>query len=339
MTARRPGAGLVAQLWPALSLILGLAIIVALAQLGPVSIERMVIKALIMMIVVIGLYTFIGNSGLLSFGHSTFMVVSAYMSAWLTMPIMRKKIMLPDIWEGFGQIEMHVLPGALIAGLLSAVLALIVGIPLMRLSGIVAAIGTFAVFTIVTVVYNQWDSYTKGASTLIGLPTYVDLWTAFGFVAGALVVAHLYDRSKFGLSLRAARDDLVAAKAAGVNFVLQRLIAFVLSAFITGIGGVLYVHFTATITQANLLYLNLTFTTIVMLLVGGMRSLSGAVAGVIAISIVSEGLRAVEKPVGVSGLGELGLAVFMLVILTLRPGGIAGGRDIPLPAFLRRGNN
>jgi branched-chain amino acid transport system permease protein len=327
---------ILAKYWPLLSLLLVIAVMAALAQLGPYSIERMAIKALIMMIVVVGLYIFIGNSGLLSFGHSTFMVVSAYMSAWLTMPILRKKIMLPDIWTGFGQMEMHVLPGALLAGLLSAVLALIVGIPLMRLSGIVAAIGTFAVFTIVTVVYNQWDSYTKGASTLIGLPTYVDLWTAYGFLAGALIIAFLYDRSKYGLSLRAARDDLVAARAAGVNFVLQRLIAFVISAFVTGIGGVLYVHFTATITQANLLYLNITFITIVMLLVGGMRSLSGAVAGVVAISIVSEGLRAVEKPVGVSGLGELGLAVFMLVILAFRPGGIAGGKDIPLPAFLRR---
>jgi branched-chain amino acid transport system permease protein len=295
----------------------------------------MVTKALIMMTVVIGLYIFIGNSGILSFGHSTFMIVSAYMSAWLTMSVMRKKIMLPNIWEGFGLLEMHVLPGAILAGLLSALLAMIVGIPLMRLSGIAAAIGTFAVFTIVTVVYNQWDSFTKGASTLIGLPTYVDLWTAFGFVAGALIIAHVYDRSKFGLQLRATREDLVAAKAAGVNFVLQRLIAFVVSAFVTGIGGVLYVHFTATITQANLLYLNITFITIVMLLVGGMRSLTGAVVGVAAISVVSEGLRLAEKPIGASGLGELGLAAFMLIVLALRPGGITGGKEVPLPAFLR----
>ena len=106
--------------------------------------------------------------------------------------------------------------------------------------------------------------------------------------------------------------------------------------FVTSIGGVLYVHFTATITQANLIYLNLTFITIVMLLVGGMRSLTGAVVGVIAISIVSEGLRQVEKPIGVAGLGELGLAAFMLVVLAIRPGGIAGKREIPLPAFFRR---
>jgi branched-chain amino acid transport system permease protein len=330
------GADALIRLWPVLSLILILAIVVAFSHLGPLSFERMVIRALIMMTVVIGLYIFIGNSGVLSFGHSTFMVVSAYMSAWLTMSVMRKKIMLPDIWEGFGLIEMHVLPGALLAGLLSAVLAMIVGLPLMRLSGIAAAIGTFAVFTTVTVVYNQWDSYTKGASTLIGLPTYVDLWVAFGFVAGALLIAHVYDRSKFGLQLRATREDLVAAKAAGVNIVFQRMVAFVVSAFVTGIGGVLYVHFTATITQANLIYLNLTFITIVMLLVGGMRSLTGAVVGVIAISIVSEGLRQVEKPIGVAGLGELGLAAFMLVVLAIRPGGIAGKREIPLPAFFRR---
>jgi len=337
MLARARHSEAVTKLWPVLSMIAVLAIVVAFSHLGPFSFERMVTKALIMMTVVIGLYIFIGNSGILSFGHSTFMVVSAYMSAWLTMPVMRKKIMLPEIWEGFRLMEMHVLPGAILAGLLSAVLALIVGIPLMRLSGIAAAIGTFAVFTIITVVYNQWDSFTKGSSTLIGLPTYVDLWTAFGFVAAALIIAHVYDRSKFGLQLRATREDLVAAKAAGVNIVLMRLIAFVVSAFVTGIGGVLYVHFTATITQANLLYLNITFITIVMLLVGGMRSLSGAVIGVIAISIVSEGLRAVEKPIGVAGLGELGLAAFMLAVLAIRPGGITGGKEIPLPAFMKRG--
>jgi branched-chain amino acid transport system permease protein len=128
----------------------------------------------------------------------------------------------------------------------------------------------------------------------------------------------------------------VAAKAAGVNILLQRLIAFVISAFVTGIGGVLYVHFTATITQANLLYLNITFITIVMLLVGGMRSLTGAVVGVVTISVVSESLRLAEKPIGVSGLGELGLAAFMLAVLALRPAGITGGRDVPLPIFLRR---
>ena len=337
MTRGQRGAGALAQLWPALLLIFILAVIVAFSHLGPLSFERMVIKALIMMTVVIGLYIFVGNSGVLSFGHSTFMIVSAYMSAWLTMTVMRKKIMLPNIWESFGLMEMHVLPGALLAGLLSAVLAVIVGVPLMRLSGIAAAIGTFAVFTIVTVVYNQWDSFTKGASTLIGLPTYVDLWTAFGFVSGALLIAIAYDRSKFGLQLRASREDMVAARAAGVNITLQRLIAFVVSAFVTGIGGVLYVHFTATITQANLLYLNLTFITIVMLLVGGMRSLTGAVAGVVAISIVSEGLRQIEKPVGVSGLGELGLAAFMLLVLAVRPNGIAGKWEFPMPAFLRRG--
>ena len=116
MTLGQRGAGVLALLWPVLSLMLILAIVVALSHLGPLSFERIVIKALIMMTVVIGLYIFVGNSGVLSFGHSTFMIVSAYMSAWLTMTVMRKKIMLPNIWEGFGMMEMHVLPGALLAG-------------------------------------------------------------------------------------------------------------------------------------------------------------------------------------------------------------------------------
>lgn len=344
MEAKERASSLLAWLWPWLALALPLVVIVALSTLGPTVIQRVVIDALIKLVMVVGLYIFVGNSGVLSFGHAAFMIMGGYMSAWLTMKSAIKKVMLPGLPEVLAGTEMHVLPGALLSGIFTGIVALIVGIPLMRLSGIAAAIGTFAVFAIVTVVYNNWEDFTKGASTLIGLPPYVDLWTALAFALAAMAIAYVYQRSRFGLALRATREDSVAARAAGVNMHRQRLIAFALSGFVVGIGGVLYGHFLATLTQANQLYLNMTFITIVMLVVGGTQSLYGAVVGVAVVSVIGEVLRQFENGVSLAGLvldapaglRELGLAFFMLLILILRPKGIAGGSEVPVPRLLRR---
>lgn len=344
MARDNPAISILAWLWPLFALAVPLVVIVALATLAPTVLQRVVTDALIKLVMVVGLYIFVGNSGVLSFGHAAFMIIGAYMSAWLTMKVAIKKIMLPDLPALLGGAEIHVLPGALAGGALSAVIALIVGVPLMRLSGIAAAIGTFAIFTIVSVVYNNWDEFTKGASTLIGLRPYIDLWVALGYALAAMTIAYIYQRSQFGLMLRASREDPVAARAAGVDIHRQRLIAFVISGFVVGIGGVMFGHFLAALTQANQLYLNITFITIVMLVVGGTQSLAGAVAGVMAVSTVAEILRRFEGGVELAGvtldapagLSELGLALFMLLILILRPKGIAGGHEVPLPGFLRR---
>ena len=124
----------------------------------------------------------------------------------------------------------------------------------------------------------------------MGLPTYVGLWTAGGAAVGAIVVAFAYQETRWALALRASREDEVAARACGVQIVRQRLIAFVISAFVTGIAGVLYGHFLGTL-RVESFYLDLTFLLVTMLVVGGMRSLTGAVAGTIGIS-AADGIAA-----------------------------------------------
>jgi branched-chain amino acid transport system permease protein len=208
----------------------------------------------------------------------------------------------------------------------------------MRLSGLAASIASLAVLGMFHTFYTNWSAWTMGAATLPGVPLYVDRWVALGWLVAALFAAYAYQRSRFGLALRAAREDEFSARAAAIDIPLQRLIAFVISAFFMGIGGVLQAHFIGSIAVKNF-WLGLTFISLAMLIVGGQRSLPGAVVGALAISGIVEALRQLEDGVALGavtlavplGAQELGVALIMLLILIFRPAGIMGGHEIPSP--------
>ena len=231
-----------------------------------------------------------------------------------------------------------VLTAALGAGVLALLAGLVIGAVLMRLSGVAATIATLAVLFIVHVTYSNWESVTRGKGSLVGLPTYVEPKVAFAWAAVAIIAAWIYQTSRFGLAVRAAREDEVAARACGVNIYVERVIAFVLSAFFVGIGGVLHAHYLGTL-QIDNYFLDMTLITLAMLVIGGQRSLAGAVVGVLAISFFVEALRQLENGVSIGGVDvalpngaqQLALALAMLVCLILRPSGLMGGRELTLP--------
>ena len=314
-------------------LLAGMTVVAAL--LGSPLVQHSMTELLIMVVVVVGTYVFVGNSGVLSFGHISFMAIGAYASAWLTLPLALKRLNMPGLPEFLHEISVPVTASALLSGMLAALVALPVGVSILRLSGIGASIATLSVLVIVNVGYSNWDSVTLGTSSIVGLPSYTHLWTALVWALVATAVAHAYQHSSHGLLLRASRDNEVAAQAAGVNVFRERLLAWVISAFLVGIGGVLYAHFLGTI-SIDAFYLNLTFISLSMLVVGGMASLTGAVIGVVTISLLIEALRQMEKSFEVAGLTlalppgsqEIGIAVTMLVILILRPKGITNNREV-----------
>ncbi len=332
---------IVRTLWPLLSLVALLVIVAALGSLAPTVIQRVITEAFIKLVMVTGLYFFVGNSGVLSFGHAAFMMTGAYGAAWLDIPVKTKKIFLKGLPDFLGQAEFPPWLAALSAMGFSGLVALVVGVPLARLSGLAASIGTFSVLAIVFVIYSNWNAMTNGTSSLIGLPIYVDLWVAFGCAVGAMAAAFLFQNSRLGLALRASREDEVAAKAIGVNVPFSRLVAFVLSAGLVALGGVLQAHFLGALNVLQF-YIGITFITIAMLVVGGTGSLAGAVIGTAVISLIFELLRQLEVgfTIGLTliqlppGLRELGVAVVMIVILIFRPAGLMAGREMPLPRRL-----
>ena len=213
----------------------------------------------------------------------------------------------------------------------------------MRLGGVQAAISTLALFVIVTVVIRESDTITRGVSTMVGVPKETGLWDALIWSLIAIVVVAIYQDSTRGMRLRASREDPQAARAVGVKIFTERWVAWVISAAIAAAGGALYGHFIATFSPINFEF-RIVFLTVAMLVIGGLYSLSGAVIGVIFVSVVQEVMRRVEVngfgPIGAGeypGLTEVAIAAILLLTMILRPNGITGGREIGIPRLRRAG--
>lgn len=339
MEPKSPLGHMVREVWPLIILSIGLLLVVAIIQsMGDRIVSQSLTEGLIRLVVVIGLYIFIGNSGLISFGHIGFMMIGAYATAWQTMDPMTKDIFIPGLPAYLLANSHHWLIATIIGGLIAAIAAFISGLAMMRLSGIAASIGTFALFMSFYSLYLQWSTWTAGQSSLVGIPVTTTPWVAFWFCIVAMIGAFVYSRSKFGLALRASREDEVAAKAAGVNVTGERVISFTISAFFVGMAGGLYGHFLGLLT-VDTFYLPMTFITLSMLVVGGMQSLSGAVVGTIVLSFVIELLRKAEKGFSLgetsislpASSAEVGLGVILLLILIFRPSGFTRNAEIYWP--------
>lgn len=321
---------------------LGIAVGVPILAVGAVSLfgsrssERELTLIFIYVTIVVGLYVFSGLSGIMTFGHMGFMAVGAYAGAIFTIPVERKQFLLPDLPDFLQQIELGVGSGALVAGAVASAVAAVASIPIMRLAGLAASLSTLALLVIVNVVAQNWETVTRGNQTMLGVPTNTTLTSAFVTVVIVIVAAHLFERSRPGLRLRAYREDELAAAAGGIAGANERRLAFILSAFIVGLAGFLFAQFVGAF-NANAFYLDLTFLTLAMLVVGGIYSLPGAVVGAMVVSSISWVLRRFEHdqdigPVvvpGVGGIRELGVAVAMLAVLLVYREGLAGaGRSI-----------
>ena len=327
------------RIWPFASLaVILLIIVVAVDASEGILMQRTVADGLIKLIVVVGIYIFMGNSGVLSFGSIVYMMIGAYAAAWLTLLPSLKRFTLPGLPDILIAAQLDPLPALILAGLLAAAVSFVLALAIMRTNPIAISIATFAAMAMGYTIYNNWERVTLGTSSIIGLPMYVDMWVVFYWALVVLAIAYLYQISRLGLALRASREDEVAARAFGVNVYMQRVIAFTLSGFVVGIGGVLHGHFLGILT-VNAFWIQLTFITLAMLVVGGQNSLAGAVVGVIVIITVTEVFRQLEKGAEIGsaliqmplGLQEIILGGVMLAIMIFRPAGIMGGREIPWP--------
>lgn len=310
---------------------------------GGNTLQSTATEALIRLVAVVGIYAFIGNSGLLSFGHVGFMCIGAYAAAWATCDPMWKKLMLRDLPFFLQEYAYGYVFSLTFAAVLCAAVALVLGLAILRLSGIASTIATFGFLIVLNSIYSNWSGLTAGTSSVIGIPVFVNLWWALLLAAVAIIVAWLYQNSRFGLMLRATRESIPAAQASGISVVKTRLVGFVVSAAMCGVAGALYAHFIG-ILSPDSLYLDMTFILLAMLVIGGMSSLSGAVVGTVFVSVLNELLRSAERGVEVfntavslpSGAQQLGLALMLALVLLFKPDGLVGASELVLKPRLNR---
>lgn len=316
--------------------------VTGIAWLGPASLQRDAVVMLVNLVIVVGLFVFIGNTGIFSFGQLAFMGIGGYAAGILVMEGSQKQLLYPEMFAALQSVHAGPIPGAIIGAGIAALVAALLCPPLMRLQGLNAALATFAVLIIIFVVANNLEGVTNGSPGLANVPT-----VGIGFVLpGALIAvtfAWAFQQTLVSRRTRAVRDDEAAARSIGIRPAFVRSAAFILSAFIVGLGGTFYVQ-TQGAFEPTAFYLNATLIAMAMLIVGGRSSLSGAVVGVLVLSTLSRILGDLEAGVNLGaislqvppGVRDVGLALTMLVILVTRPDGLMAGRELSLPRVLPR---
>ena len=316
------------------------ALVIGAALLGAAvstSTQTYFIDTLVKVSIVVALYVFIGNSGVLSFGHVSFVALGAWTAGVLTVAHGQKRVTMPGLAHFLLTTNVGNVASLALAAVLGGIFAFAVGLPLMRLSGLAAGIATFGVLEITNNVLTFEQRIGSGLNAFSAVPSTTGIWQA---AIGGLVcvaVAYVYQRTRFSRMLRATREDPAAAAAAGISIYRQRLLAFTLSGALAGFAGGLYVHLQPL--QAGNLSLDLTFITLAMLVVGGSGSLLGAVVGALALNGLFSFFSAATNTVDVlgwnltvpSGTAELALGALMAIVLILRPSGLTGGRELSLP--------
>jgi branched-chain amino acid transport system permease protein len=290
-------------------------------------------NALIMVAIVVALYAFVGNSGVISFGHVSFVAAGAYLAGLVTLDPETKNFTTPDLFGPIKHAQLGLVASLALAAGVGAAYAIVVGLPLMRLSGLPAGIATFAVLGITYNVLSYWSKIGPGVQTTTGVPE-ATVWEIMAGVLVVVLVAYGYQRSRYGRMLRATREDPAAARASGISVYRQRLLSFALSGALAGLAGGLYVHELGLLTP-DLFYLDLTFVTLAMLVFGGVGSLWGAVVGALAISALNSFLGDAENTVDVgfrltlpNGTRLVTVGAVMALVLILKPSGLTGGREL-----------
>ena len=303
-----------------------------------------------------------GFTGLFSLGQAGFMLVGAYSYAILTIPVAKRMAVYQYYGGGLVQFTVPVLVGILIGGLVAALFAALIGLPVLRLKSDYLAIATlgFAEIMRAVVQYKGLGVLTNGSNLLKTYPTFASLQSS-GPKNAPAIVQGLYDvyatlfpylvcgacilvivlmlNSTYGRAFKAIRDDEIAAEAMGINLFRHKQISFVVSSFFAGIGGALLAMFQQSL-QANAFKASMTYEILLIVVIGGLGSVSGSVlASYLFIACSEWWLRFLDNeqflfgwkvPLLRSGFRMVVFSVIIMVIVLFFRKGIMGDKELDL---------
>jgi branched-chain amino acid transport system permease protein len=304
------------------------------AMLAP-SDQRIVVNFFVTLVLALGLQAFSGTSGVLSFGHISFMGVGAYVTAMLVIPPELKADFAPSL-PGFVADATLPFGVAILAGAVAAaVVAGVLGLAFARMEEDAMSMATLSLLLVFVVVFQGASGVTGGSPGVYGVPEWTTLPIALGFAVVAIAIAHLFKRSRTGLQLRATRTDALAGRSLGIRLVRVRWIGWTLGGALVGLGGGVFAG-SALAFSPEQFDLDLTFTVLAAIVVGGITSVSGTVLGVALTTVAVEVLRRAEDASGVTSLAPIVFAVLLLLILRWRPDGVVGRLELPEALSRRR---
>lgn len=271
-----------------------------------------------------------GFTGLFSLGHAGFMAVGAYVTALLTMsPSVKTQIFyMAPLIKPLDVINLPFPVALLLGGILSAFVGYLIGAPALRLKGDYLAIATLGFAEIIRVVFTNTQRLTNGALGLKGIPATTNLWWSFGGLAITAVVLVSLINSSYGRAFKAIREDEVAAESMGINLARHKNLSFVTGAFFAGIGGGLLGNLLGTI-DPKMFTFTFTFNILLIIVLGGMGSITGSIISAFIVTIAQEVLRFLDESLNLGFIvlnGKVGMrmvvfsALLMIVVIFYRHG-------------------
>ncbi len=261
-----------------------------------------------------------GFTGQFSIGHAGFMAIGAYASAFLSVNYGPRLEAVFAFLPQAGRTGAVLLIVLAFGALLAAVAGFLVGVPSLRLRGDYLAIVTLGFGEIIRVFILNIDAI-GGARGMGGIPKYASFGWVYFFAIASVVLVYRIVHSSFGRTLLAVREDEIAAEATGVDTTRAKVISFVISAAMAGVAGGLFAHYLMYIHTNSFTFLK-SIEIIVMIVIGGLGSISGSVLGGVLFIALAEILRQFES------YRMVIFSLMLILIMIFRPQGILGRREV-----------
>ena len=287
-----------------------------------------------------------GFTGIFSLGHAGFMAIGAYTTALLTIPVNKKAtiFMLEPLVAPLDTLTLPFGVALVIGGLLAACAAFLIGLPCLRLRGDYLAIATLGFSEIIRIVITNAQGLTNGAQGLKSIPATADIWWCYGIALATVVFIALFISSSHGYALKAIREDEIAAESMGVPLLRSKMLSFMISAFLAGVGGGLYASYIGTI-GPDVFQISRTYDILMIVVMGGMGSITGSVVAAFIVTIGQEWLRVLDGPLpflpfwpesGVSGMRMVIFSLLLLVFILFFRNGLFGNREASWNSIIDR---
>jgi branched-chain amino acid transport system permease protein len=267
-------------------------------------------------ILAVSLNLITGFTGQFSLGHAGFMSVGAYVCAIVTMR-------MPTI-PGF-------ILGVALGAVAAAILGFLVGLPTLRLRGDYLAIATLGMSEIIRIIFLNLE-VTNGAAGLIGIPQFINWTWLFIFTVGTVLLLSNFVKSAHGRACISIREDEIAAEAMGIDTIRYKVIAFIIGAACAGIAGAIYASYFYYL-EPNLFGFLKSVDVLVIVVLGGLGSLSGSMLAAILLALISTYLQSFPE------IRMVLYSLILIIIMIFRPQGLMGSREISLSVFSKLGRN
>ena len=287
-----------------------------------------------------------GFTGLFSLGHAGFMAVGAYTCAILSMSPDQKvaNYMLQPIVPWLVDVHLPFLPSLLVAGLFAGLIGWFLGVVALRLRDDYLAIATLGFSEIIRVLLTNAQAITNGSLGLKGLPRYTTMWWAWGAAIVITIFLVLLIKSSYGRAFKSIRDNEIAAEAMGINVFNMKVLSFTISSALAGIAGGLLAHYLTTIDPKQFIFLK-TFDILLIVVLGGVGSITGSVVAAIVITVAMEALRFLDGPInlgfmvtnGIPGLRMVFFSALLMIVVIYRQQGLMGTSEFSWNSLARIG--